>query len=470
MITKLCEHCGKEFTAQRNNARYCCSSCRSFNWQQGKSETDEDTKFKSQLRGIVRDNVVSSEPVKPERKTILVKKDNDEYLRLSKEISELLELHKKLKHEKLTLIEASITLKANDKDQIILNGIGAGLQVGLLTEKMNKGNNGNGFGRFLLSVTGGALAGTIMENLTRESRKKEQKELLDQINVNIEEINVNMKNIRSEISHLFSKLVRTERYIEIEQELPVKAISLLDILEGVKQAKIENNDKVNVNKRLKLPVKTDINVKPGGKIISTAELSKLEYQALNFEGKWREFFGQPSVTFYCIIHGKAGEGKSTFAIQFANYLAENCGVVIYVSGEEGFSKTMKDKFILNRAESENLYIADLRTYQELVSEVKPNTYNFIFIDSLDNMRIGALEMKTLCDLYENSALITISQSTKDGKMRGSNELQHDSDIVVEVVDGIANTTKNRFLPKYKTFNIFESDTGQGLMPRNTVRG
>ena len=86
------------------------------------------------------------------------------------------------------------------------------------------------------------------------------------------------------------------------------------------------------------------------------------------------------------------------------------------------------------------------------------------------MRIDALALKELRKLYSNSALITISQSTKDGKIRCSYEIVHDSDITVEVGDGKAITVKNRFLPKDKVFNIFESDAGQGLMPWNTVRG
>ncbi|MCX6257852.1 MAG: hypothetical protein NTW49_08165 [Bacteroidia bacterium] len=414
--------------------------------------------------------MVKKEPTKPEKKTIIVKKENDEYLRLSKEIREWMAKYKKLENEQLTLYNESLTLKSNDNAKIILNGVEAGVKVGILLDDNKKDKSGDGFGKYLVSAAAGALFGTIMENVTKESREQIKHERLNQINVNTVSNNVNMMFYEFEIEQLKTDLAHTPRFIEIEEEVPEKPINLLDLLEGVKRAKVDKKEKNNVNKRLKLPVKKDINVNPGGKIISSTQLSQFDYQALNFEGKWRDFFGLPSVDFYCVIHGKAGEGKSTFAIQFANYLAENFGVVLYVSGEEGFSKTMKNKFINNQAESRNLYIADLRTYEELINEVKPNTYNFIFIDSLDNMRIGASEVKDLRELYKNSAIITISQSTKDGKMRGSYEIVHDSDIAVEVTNGKAVTVKNRFLAKDKVFNIFESDDGQGLMPWNKVRG
>lgn len=116
---------------------------------------------------------------------------------------------------------------------------------------------------------------------------------------------------------------------------------------------------------------------------------------------------------------------------------------------------MKDKLVNNKAVSDELFLADVRSYSSLIEEVKPNIYNFIFIDSLDNMRIGAQELNDLRKLFANSALITISQSTKDGKMRGSYEIVHDSDIAVAVSKGVAVTIKNRFLEKGKQFEIFK---------------
>ena len=87
------------------------------------------------------------------------------------------------------------------------------------------------------------------------------------------------------------------------------------------------------------------------------------------------------------------------------------------------------------------------------------------------MHIGAQELKELRKIYANSALITISQSTKDGKIRGSNEIVHDSDIAISVSDGIAKTEKNRFLERDRTYKIFEKDDGfDFILPRNTVRG
>lgn len=190
-------------------------------------------------------------------------------------------------------------------------------------------------------------------------------------------------------------------------------------------------------------------------IISTSELLNRHYKALSFKDKWADFFGCPAITFHCVVHGKPGEGKSTFCMQFAHYLATDFGKTIYISGEEGFGKTMQDKIRLSNASASDLFICDLRSYDDIMAKIPERVYNFIFIDSLDNLGIDAHKMKEIRKRFKDSALITISQSTKDGKMRGSQELNHDADITVSVADGIATTEKNRFLEKYREFLVFK---------------
>lgn len=190
------------------------------------------------------------------------------------------------------------------------------------------------------------------------------------------------------------------------------------------------------------------------KVICSNDLKNMNFKSLNFTDKWYSLFGKPSIDFHLVVHGKPGQGKSTFCLQFAHYLAFNFGRVLYVSGEEGFSKTMKDK--LNDAYSENLFLADVRSYEDLKEIVKPNTFHFIFVDSLNNMGIEIEKLKEMRKLYANSGLITISQSTKKGQLRGSLEIEHESDISLKVENGYSFTTKNRFKELGYEYSIFEN--------------
>ena len=181
---------------------------------------------------------------------------------------------------------------------------------------------------------------------------------------------------------------------------------------------------------------------------------------LNFQGKWKDFLGQPAVIFHFAVHGLPGGGKSTFCLQLADYLADNFGRVMYVSGEEGYSKTLKDKVILVKADSNNLYFHDAKNLEDIRENVPANQYHFIFIDSLDTLRIDAIKLRELRKHYPNSAFITISQSRKDGKMKGDNEILHDADTIIAVHNGTATLSKNRFnsiADKY--FEVFPNDSG-----------
>ena len=82
------------------------------------------------------------------------------------------------------------------------------------------------------------------------------------------------------------------------------------------------------------------------------------------------------------------------------------------------------------------------------------TVPFIFIDSLNTLQIDAKRLKKLKEYYNQSAFITISQSTKDGKMKGNNEILHDADTVIGVHKGMATTSKNRFNASDRQFEVF----------------
>ena len=189
----------------------------------------------------------------------------------------------------------------------------------------------------------------------------------------------------------------------------------------------------------------------------------MTYPALILQKKWSDFLSEPSTTFHLVVHGKPGEGKSTFCIQFADYLARHHGNTVYISGEEGFSKMLQQKIIMTKADSPRLFFADLRSFDEIKDKIE-DQFHFIFIDSLDTLRIDSQKLKELKALHPSSAMITISQSTKDGKMRGSNEILHDSDMAVKVENYIAITTKNRYKEAGSEYRVFAEKKKQVSKP------
>ena len=70
------------------------------------------------------------------------------------------------------------------------------------------------------------------------------------------------------------------------------------------------------------------------------------------------------------------------------------------------------------------------------------------------MNIDVEKLKQLRERYKNSSIISISQATKDGKMRGSYQIVHDVDIEIIVTKGVAMTNKNRFKEKELEMRVF----------------
>jgi hypothetical protein len=282
---------------------------------------------------------------------------------------------------------------------------------------------------------------------------------------------ITLKNFKYELDTFFPKTKRAyeaarqklnaaPQYVIIPTIQPPQSKPAADLFKLAAQLPLPQQDKPQQEEARNEGYKSLDNtptIQTGSKLMSSRELREMNYKCLNFQNRWKEFFGLPAVVFHLAVHGKPGEGKSTFCIQFADYLAHNFGYVVYVSGEEGFSKTLRDKVVNNKIDNPSLYFADINSYEEITAEIPDNKFHFIFIDSLDTLRIDATRLHELREHYPQSAFITISQSTKDGKMRGSQEIIHDADITVKVENGIAETTKNRFSPRGTEFRVFPTE-------------
>lgn len=334
--------------------------------------------------------------------------------------------------------EGDMTLK-NSKGKIILRSKKKKWEKYKESKKVEEPSFLQRFGKALLYGAIGTGAGLVAKGVTEDWREKDKQQKITAIKKRMEVISKEYPKVLSGITETQKllngtpkDLITTKQVINPEYE---KALSGLN-----EELNIKNNQ-----------MKKDNNKKPkrfkSNKIISAKEVGEQKHSALNFKGLWREFIGLPSLTFKLLVHGNSGEGKSTFCLWFARYLAENHGSVLYVSGEEGVNKTFHDKLKFCKAEVEDLHILDVRTAEEFMEEVNPNEFHFIILDSLHNMGIDAKKMKIIFERYKNTAFICIDQNNKKGDLLGANEKKHEVDTVVNVKNYIAETTKNRWIPK-----------------------
>jgi len=448
---KTCKQCNKEFEEKRSDAKFCSPSCKAKFWNEnsGKNEKIEnkENKLHSTLKGVIHTSADVSANGNLPVVTKEIRVETDEY--------------KKLKDQFYTLNADKLLLEKKRKDlyteyKSIVNEKGGGNKIiGGLAGAAVVNPKLDNVPKLILGGSAGILAVSAIDKLTYNSRLREKQKKIDEIYIRHDELERQYASVCSEMRTINTTMAGIKCYETKVVTIPTPPLSVPELSGNETKTEIRllnvntsNDTSLNVSKTNKP------SFNESDKIISSLQLASYNYDSLAFKGKWLEFFGEPSINFHCVVHGKPGEGKSTMAIQFAKYLAENFGRVVYISGEEGFSKTIKDKFINNNALMENLKVANLKKYDEIVKEIATDSFHFIFIDSLNNMRIDAEKLKLLRERYKDSALITICQSTKAGQMRGSNEVIHDADIEVIVVNGLATTNKNRFKEKYKELKVF----------------
>jgi len=172
-------------------------------------------------------------------------------------------------------------------------------------------------------------------------------------------------------------------------------------------------------------------------IMSSTELVNHTYTKYNFDGKWNEFVGQPSRNFHAMIYGRPKQGKSILAVQFAQYLSENFGKVLYIASEEGFSVTLQKKVAEFAMDNPNLDFANYRDFNQIKEALHVRKYQFVFIDSVNFIKITPEDVEDLKSANKGTAFITIQQATKNGNFRGSQEFAHNCDMVIRVEAGQA---------------------------------
>lgn len=160
-------------------------------------------------------------------------------------------------------------------------------------------------------------------------------------------------------------------------------------------------------------------------VMRSTDFLDMKFEKLNFQGKWLEFIGNPSPGFSTMIFGMPKTGKSYLMVEFAGYLARNHGSVLYVAKEEELDDTLQEKLRDTEVTHPELYVSDYLP-QDLSS------YDFVFLDSVTKLRLKPDDLVRLGKRYPNISFVYVFQATKNGAFRGSNEFQHDVDVVIEV--------------------------------------
>lgn len=171
------------------------------------------------------------------------------------------------------------------------------------------------------------------------------------------------------------------------------------------------------------------------KLISASRVNELNHEKYVLDGKWKYFLEYMPHSFNGIIYGLPKAGKTHLAIQFAQYLQNKFGDVLYISGEEGIEEPFKNKLIRYNSAFEVAY--EVKGSFGIAQSVKKINPKFVFIDSLNRLGLNVDDIIKYKEIFPDIVFIYIMQSTKEGNFKGSQNISHEVTSVIKVVEGIA---------------------------------
>lgn len=145
------------------------------------------------------------------------------------------------------------------------------------------------------------------------------------------------------------------------------------------------------------------------KALSVSEVENAKFKELNFTGEWLKAIGRPEKTGCWLIMGPPKNGKTTFCMMAAKYLA-GFERVFYNSVEEGLSKTMQTAYKrVGMSEVAGQVLMQQDTIEEFEARLDAHkSPHFAFLDSVQFANLSIEEYKRFKEKYRNKILIYVS--------------------------------------------------------------
>lgn len=172
--------------------------------------------------------------------------------------------------------------------------------------------------------------------------------------------------------------------------------------------------------------------------MSVKEALALKFDLIGLEGKWLELIGEACKPTSFFIYGEGGSGKSTFTLEFANYMAGKGNRVLYAAGEQ-FNTPVFTKML------QRLHITD-RPGFVLVKNLhaqNPGNFDIIVLDSKDSLETDINAFRALRKRFPTQSYVILSQATKDGNFTGSEKWRNEVDTMIVCEKGIAYTNRDK---------------------------
>ena len=353
-VTKKCENCGNQYTALRPASRFCSDACRQYAHRAKHGLTPSPFESKKNYErktslGSIEAAIASVEPIQTRREKIRkVAKtrevttiiNNPEYLRAESIVKIYADQYQLIKSEKESLIKKfNAEVNSNPQAQFLVGGMLGGAAIGLsVGSEKEKGTSS------LAGALFGLLGGIITAEVAKDDLEKAKVKRLNKLKSEIADKERQLSQIQiyyhdfkfrlQKISKSIPKVIEETYY----EEVPYEDVTNSPI--ELPKVAIKTPEKVFAGKST-----NELPNEPINAPIGLSDLKNMEFKVLPFTGQYHNLIGSPEENFNMLVYGSPGHGKSTFCADFATYLANNHGTVLYCASEEGLSLSLQNKFL-----------------------------------------------------------------------------------------------------------------------------
>lgn len=198
-----------------------------------------------------------------------------------------------------------------------------------------------------------------------------------------------------------------------------------------------------INRQYEILKIEDDKVKIDKDILSSLDYRKAIIPSIELQNPYRYLMGDISLNTYIVLTGAPGNGKSTFAVQFANYFDKNHGKAILMASEQsGANKPLQ--MLLERENAKFDIHPNPRSLDNNDWIETCKKYKLVVIDSANHLNLEALQIEELREKLPKTVFLVVLQSTKEGSYKGSTEFKHNCDVFLEAKNMEIHQTKSRF--------------------------
>lgn len=184
------------------------------------------------------------------------------------------------------------------------------------------------------------------------------------------------------------------------------------------------------------------------KPISLGQLLSGGSEFLPLTGFSRTIFGSLGQRFRAMFYGLPGSGKSTAVLRICDEMATSEKPICFWAIEEGVSLTMRAKVDRLNLSNRAIQWSVAQSADEIRQNLKAILPSIWVVDSVCAAPCSFEELTVIESEFDLNSIF-ICQATKAGSARGSSQIAHWVDVVVECRDGQFSVSKNRFSENFK---------------------